>query len=149
MRNSLKALLLGMLLVLSCSNPSSRETFVKASDTEVPGKYVFTVDMSDSLTLYDLDLYTIADVRKGDKDSWSDIQAYTRWISPSQQVFSETFTLPDSAFVRKSFNSYHYKRAYRYGVAPKEAGIWTIEINIPVSRQSSCIRGLGLVVTKK
>ncbi len=149
MRSSLKALLFCLALAFSCSNPASRETFIKASETEVPGRYSFSVDFSDSLAVYDLDIYTMADINRGEKVGWTDIQAYSLWTSPSGKQYSETFVMPDSAFVRKTFNSYHYLRAYRHDVSPKEAGLWTVEIILPVCDQTSMVRGLGLIVTRK
>ena len=132
----MKRLLLLLLLfplVFSCRAPRSVEQFVPA-----PGPYSFTVDMTDSTALYNLDLYTRVDAA----DAPSEVQLLMRWKSPSDSLYSEEVYLP----LGKGRFSKEVYAPYRSGVQPAEWGAWQLLVLIPSVPEG--FRGLGLVVKK-
>ena len=56
MRKYLFPLILAVLAAVSCHEPSSRESFVRGK-----GPYVFGVDLSDTMSVYDFSFYTRTD----------------------------------------------------------------------------------------
>ena len=130
-------ILFALLLAASCSQPSSTETFIPA-----PGPYEFAVDLSDSVAVWDLSLYTRVDAVR---DTLPELKLTATWTSPSAQSFSETVYLPLSGGT--SFFSREACVPYRTAVAPLERGCWTLTVTLP--SPPSGLRGLGLVVARK
>ena len=117
-----------LLLAVSCREPRSTERFVKG-----PGPYVFVVDMSDTLSVYDLDLFT-----RVDGEVPPEIGLRVQWTAPSRATSRETVYLPLSPEVYQP---------YRRGMRPPQPGEWTLTVT-PVSAPEG-LWGMGLVVTKR
>ena len=129
------AILLTLLLAASCTEPLSKERFVRGA-----GPYVFPVDMTDSTAAYDLDFYT----RLDGMEAPPFVELLVRWRSPSDSLFRETVYLSVDA-PRRAFSRQIYA-PYRADVRPLEPGVWTLTVTVP-SRPEG-FRGLGLVVRK-
>ena len=132
----LPLILSAFLLVLSCRQPASTETFIHA-----PGPYEYTLDLSDSAAVWDVSLYTRVDAVR---ETPSELEISATWTSPSAESFCETVYLPLSAGT--SFFSREASVPYRAAVAPAERGLWTLTLTLP--SPPSGLRGLGLVVER-
>ena len=128
-------LILPALLFLSCSRPSSTETFLRGD-----GPYVFTVDMSDSLATYDVDLFTRIDAMEFPAQLRLDIT----WKDPLDSLFTETVYLPVSR--GSSFFSQESYAPYRADVAPAVPGLWSV--TVAVHNPPEGLNGMGLVLKK-
>lgn len=128
-------LILPALLLLSCSQPSSTETFLRGN-----GPYVFTVDMSESLATYDVDLFTRIDAMEFPAQLRLDIT----WKDPLDSLFTETVYLPVSR--GSSFFSQESYAPYRADVAPAVPGLWSVTVAVPNPPEG--LNGMGLVLKK-
>ena len=134
--------LLILLLVLSCREPMSVETYIR-SET---GPFAFTVDMSDTTAVYDLTFYTRLDGPHRYLESDFETPLTVYWRSPSDSLYEETVYLPLEG-EDENFYSRQLKVPYREEVSPREAGVWTLTVTLPSPVPG--FRGLGLVTTKR
>ena len=125
-----------LLVALSCSRPSSTETFLRGT-----GPYEFALDLIDSTAVWDISLYTRVDAA----DAPSEMELCATWTSPSAESLTETVYLPLSAGT--SFFSQEACVLYRTAVSPAERGLWTLTFSVPEPPDG--LRGLGLVVARK
>ena len=124
-------LFLSVLTALhSCDAADSVEYFVPSRDAQ-DGIYAFNLEMTDSLTAYDVSFYTRVDA---DKSDWLCLDVL--WRSPSGKTFSETVYM-------KSGGSRGAMEPYRRGLQPVEQGSWKLEIK-PVDPPRG-LRGMGVV----
>ncbi len=123
-------------LFFSCARPSSTEEFIKVTEAR-NGIFSFKLDMSDSLSVYDLSFYSRVDRNPlGTKGNDARIRLVATWISPSGKTFTETVYMPAG-------NAEGIIRKYRTGMQPKEFGEWTL--NVKAFSQEKGFRGLGLI----
>lgn len=131
MSSSLSHTLIALFVAFSffilgaCSNPQEREQYILRGND-----YVFEVDMTDSLSKYDVYIYTRVDSdRKG-------FPLEVIWTSPSGQKYSET----------TYFNlDLGQKQLYRSGLVPVEWGLWSLELSVP---EVEGMRGMGIVTNR-
>ena len=129
-------------LLISCGKPAKVQSFVKSEDRDVYGRYVFEIDMSDTLSFYDMYLYARMD---GDKDvieSSESLPLDIKLLSPDGTCYQESVILPftesSSFFSRDSFTP------YRTGCIPAVAGKWKMFIRPEGEAEGLC--GIGLIV---
>lgn len=126
-------LLAVLMLLASCREPVAREYFQRSGGS---GEYSFEIEMTDSLSSYDISFYTVVDKPLMRRDTLVSFPLQVVWRSPSGRYFSETVYYPaDSVRVR-----------YRSGVVPSEYGRWSISVTIPQEPQR--MRGLGLICSR-
>ena len=123
-----------MLALASCREPMSVETFIPGD-----GPFEFTVDMTDSLAVYDFDFYSRIDSRP--EDCPGSLLLMIRWVSPADSVFRESVYLP----VRAGEVYEHY----RADVVPSVFGEWKLVVACPEASAVKGFRGLGLVTLKR
>lgn len=133
MRGALMALACAAIMLSACSEPLSRERFIRSDGT---GEYAFTVDFSDSTAVYDLSFYTRIDKQLMQPDTLGSFPMKLLWRSPSGLFFSETVYYPADSV----------KVFYRRGLEPAESGTWELQVSIP--DEPTGLRGMGLVVAK-
>ncbi len=122
--------LCALLLAAACSQPRSREQFIRSDGT---GEYSFPLELADTLQAYDISFFTAIDGPLFRPDTLVSFPMQVVWRSPSGRYFSETVYYPaDSLRVR-----------YRSGVVPSEAGEWTLSVT--VSPEPEGFRGLGVI----
>lgn len=131
----LTLILAGLVLLCACREPRSVERFVKG-----PGPFVFSVDMSDTTVVYDLDFYTRVDVPWlwGNHRIPAETVLDIVWTAPSDSTFREKVYLPLGAKVYQP---------YRAGVSPREPGVWTLTVWVPQPPEG--LRGMGLVTKNR
>ena len=133
----------------SCVRPSSVEQYVSAEQRESNGLYRFSVDMSDSLSTYDLVFYSRIDAGKQRMASMGDFPLTVTWTSPSGRRFSETvfFGVHDKSG-GSDFYSSQYRKPYRSGLVPVEPGVWDMAVQVNYGREVPGMRGLGIICKK-
>lgn len=140
LRNKVLALVLLLFAASACREPGSAERFVPGD-----GPYTFPVDMTDSLKVYDLDLYTRLDGHPEDLRQLQELLLWMDWTSPSGRKASEKVYMPLQG--RSSFFSRQVLVPYRADMHPVEPGEWTLVIT-PIGPPEE-LAGMGLIVTKR
>ena len=133
MRCALVAAACAIFLLAACSEPVSRERFIRSDGT---GEYEFNVEFNDSTALYDLFFFTAIDKPLVQSDTLASFPMKLLWRSPSGLFFSETVYYPADSL----------RVLYRSGLQPSETGVWTLQIS--VSPEPEGLRGMGLIVER-
>ncbi len=124
--------LLGVLLLwgaASCARPTSVEQFAFDDGS---GQFDFTVDMSDSLYLYDLSFYTRLESRLSPPGF--PLRVYL--TSPSGVTYAESLFYDASEALVVP---------YRSGLVPVEYGVWQLSVRA----RAEGLKGMGLICGKK
>lgn len=114
----------------ACARPTQWEEFLTAPR----GSYDFTINVKDSLALYDFSFYTRID--DGVKKMVYPLRLDIQWVSPSDSCYSETVYMN----VKPKEVSENW---YRTGLSFPSCGKWTLRVG--VSPQTKEFRGLGLI----
>ena len=124
-------ILLALLLMgaAACSRPSSEEQYVFDDGS---GLFLFEVDMSDSLSVYDLSFYTRLESRYAPPGF--PIRVYM--TSPSGVTYSESLFYDASVA---------HVVPYRVDLQPVEYGLW----HLSVRARAEGLKGMGLICTRK
>lgn len=117
-----------LLLVAACTRPDSFEKFVRV-DQAPAGLFSFPVDLSDSLSTYDISFYT-ADYPGRDTTG---LELQVVWVGPSGQSASETVYMD----VGKG------RELYRSGVSMAEPGEWRLDLRVRDVPEG--FRGIGII----
>ncbi len=132
------------LLALSCSRPSSYETFVLREKAEYGDTYSFNLDCHDTLVSYDLDLYTRLERQAFGNFSTDSLDLSVKWISPSDSIHSsDTLVLHLGVPIDSSYFSKDYICPFRKDFMVSEQGIWRVRIHIRNNPDE--LRGLGVI----
>lgn len=125
------------LLAAACSEPASFEEFIR-SDMAENGVYSFLLDMSDSLSSYDISLYTKVDAPvMGTVSSSSSVGLEISWKEgEAAPALTETVYLPYEGEGGGA-------SLYRSGVKPSSPGFWTVQVR-PVDPPPG-FRGIGMI----
>ena len=129
----LAALLLGAVLLGSCSRPTGGEEFLPGPRNS----YDFRLDVADTLAFYDFSFYTRVD-KLGHKGLGlrEPLRLGIVWKDPSDSTYRESVWMQPEYIdgtVRK----------YRTGVRFPEPGQWVLSVSI--TPETEGLRGLGLV----
>lgn len=117
-------LLIVAVSVLCCARPASEEYFVKASEVS-GGVYSFSLDLSDSLSVYDIYFFSPS-ICQG-------MEVKVLWTGPDGDFFSETAYMAGSSECE----------LYRKDVSMNVPGTWKLDIRL--SGEPEDFRGLGIV----
>lgn len=82
------------LSLFSCSEPQSYEEFVRTGSKDEDGMYRFTLNMSDSLAVYDLSFYSRIECGNGKLAELRDFPLDITLQSPSGRKYGKRFTSP-------------------------------------------------------
>ena len=122
-------LLLVLLSLAACRRPESVESFAFDNGD---GQFDFTVDMGDSLSVYDLSFFT----RLESRFSAPGFPMRVYLTSPSGTVYGETLFYDASAGLVVP---------YRSDLRPVEYGVWQLSVRA----QAEGLNGLGLICRRK
>ena len=133
----------------SCARPDSVELYVGEEDRETNGLYRYSIDMSDTLATYDIILYSRIDAGRQKMVAARDFPLTITWTAPSGQRFRETvyFGIHDGS-KGSDFYSNQYRKPYRTGLVPVEAGIWDMAVQVNSGNDVPGFRGLGVICKK-
>lgn len=127
-RSLLYAVLIPLLVLAACVRPDAVETYVLNDGT---GRYIFSLDMGDSLSVYDLSFYTRVDDR--------DVEGFPMTVtlySPSGEVQSETVWFDCRS---------GQEAVYRTDCEPQERGVWQMSVRA----NAEGLRGIGLICRER
>lgn len=145
-----KGILAGMamtMLFFSCSRPSSEEYYAR---TDEKGVYAFSLDLSDSLCCYDLDILAVLACGDRKLETFEGFPLNVTWMSPSGIYYAEEFWLTAASLEDRRHFSNRFFVPYREGLVPKEHGEWLLSIAVsPYFIREYSIPGLGLRLTRK
>jgi len=129
--------LVAALTLLSCSEPSCYEEFIK-EEQSTEGIYKFTLNLSDSTAVHDVYLVTRCDRNPAKASNpYPMVGMHIWWESPSGRVFEET--------VYMDFGDYRGQRQlYRSAIVPSEFGKWSLYVK-PLD-PPAFFRGMGVVM---
>lgn len=114
------------------------------------GRYVFDVEMNDSLKTYSVALYAAFMCRDEKFDGFSSLPLNVIWESPEGAVYEENLMLERSCVDRTSNFGKTLAVRYREGLVPKEYGVWNIYLTVPQdSVKKYGITGMGLKLSKE
>lgn len=147
---------LGMLCLMpvmtaftGCSEPGQHEIFIKSHERDCNAAYIFPLDMSDSLSRYDISFYTRID---SDGKNFSAMPPYipleVTYTSPSGQKYAETVCISKESFTHESHFSKEYEVPYRSGLVPVENGIWEMSVTVRDEKAFPGLRGMGTIIRK-
>ena len=129
------------ILFVSCTMPSSRESFCRRPLSD--GSYRFTMEFADSAASYDLYLCTCFDCRDEQMVSTGTLPLEIRAVSPDGHVYGEKVYFPLNEPIRATYNTKEYICLYRSGLSG--SGIWQLSLT-PTEpwRLSKGCRGFGI-----
>ncbi|MBR6001948.1 MAG: hypothetical protein IK045_03715 [Bacteroidales bacterium] len=136
------AVILLLAFFLACSAPKGAEQFLKGA-----GPWSFEVDMTDSLSTYDISFYTRRDCAPARRAQVAELPLTVEWVSPAADTLREVVYLPLSA--KSTFYSSETSIPYRNGVAPASHGVWTLVVTPHDTVTVRGLRGLGLAVKRR
>ena len=118
-----------LLCLCSCRRPTSGEQFLAAPRNS----YDYTVEVVDSLALFDFSFYTRVD---GDEHVYAPLRFDIAWVAPADTVYRETVYMYAGDEKGKL-------QRYRSFVRFPATGKWKLKVS--VSPELKGFRGLGLV----
>lgn len=137
-----------LVVVASCSRPSSYEPFVIREDAEYGDTYNFSLDLSDSTLSYGLSFYTRLERLPFGQFPSDSISLDLRWISPSDSVIlSDTTYIRVDCPVDSSYYARDFVSGYKDVIVLPEHGVWRLKAR--VLNDSESIRGVGVIFTRK
>lgn len=150
-RSLAAAVLSAAALLSACARPSSTEEFIRLSGRDGEGLYHFDIDMSDSLSLYDITFYSRIDCNNVKMRSLRDFPMEITWMSPdSVRRYREKVYFPiHDETPTSSFYSKQYVIPYRTGLDPVSSGVWHIAVRVEADDHIPGFRGLGVICEKK
>lgn len=128
-----------LVLLASCSQPSSYESFVTI-DKSRGGVYSFDLDMSDSLATYDIWLFNRVIAPCGHNEVLEDIPVEILWEGADSTSYAESVYM-------KSGGSKGNKQLYRSGVMLAKPGM--VKLQIRPQRVPEGFSGVGVVCERK
>lgn len=131
------------IAAVSCSAPASYESFVKVSGTDSLGRYCFTLDMTDSLSGYDIYFYTRIDASDMKFGEMGDIPVEVLLVSPEGVEYGERVYIPKNAYDHDRQSSRDYEVLYRKGAVPVVPGRWQLLLSAD-SAGVPGLRGMGV-----
>lgn len=134
----------------SCSRPSSDEEYVRTGNRDEYGRYVFTVDMSDSTFCYDVGLFCSFGCDDEDFASFSQIPFHMLWVSPEDKPYEEEVWLTRDMLDDETFYSKRFSSPYREEVVPNEKGVWKLYVTVGEDYiKKYDIDGLGVKLSRQ
>lgn len=137
-----------MLVVLaaafvSCTPAGQNQEFLKMNQRDSLGRYVFNVEMTDSLQRYDVDFYTRLDIKRSVFRLMDDIRIDALWIAPDGNEYAETVYIPKLSCTNATAFSKEYISPYRKNLTPVIYGKWTLCLTVPEENLIG-LKGMGV-----
>lgn len=138
--------IVAMVMVAACSEPAQMEYFCSSDDRDSLGRFCYSLDMSDSLSTYDIAFYTRIDCSPKDFDALNDVRVDVELVSPAGLSYVETVYLPVASFSSRKRCTYDSIADYRTGLTPVEWGVWQMYLSLP---EIQGLRGMGVINGKR
>lgn len=138
--------IVALVMAVACSEPAQMEYFCSSDDRDSLGRFCYSLDLSDSLSAYDISFYTRIDCSPKDFNAMNDVRVDVELMSPSGLSFEETVYLPASSFSSRRRCTYDSVVDYRKGLVPVEWGVWQMSLSLP---EIQGLRGMGVINGKR
>lgn len=138
--------IVALVMVAACSEPAQMEYFCSSDDRDSLGRFCYSLDMSDSLSTYDIAFYTRIDCSPKDFDALDDVRVDVELVSPAGLSYVETVYLPVASFSSRKRCTYDSIADYRTGLTPVEWGVWQMYLSLP---EIQGLRGIGVINRKE
>lgn len=136
-------------LLFSCVRPSSDEVFVKASECNGQGFFVFPVAMDDSSCTYSLSFIVPLACRDDVFESFAGTEAEVVLVAPSGQRYYETVSFGPEALSCHEWDRKTLAVPYREGLVPVEHGIWTMYVSLDEDfKRRYSLEGIGMSLVR-
>lgn len=134
-----------LFVFFSCTEPVSKENFIKQSGREADGSYRFDIDLSDSLRSNTLYIYALIDATEREFECMPPfVPLKIEAVAPSGAVYSETVAIPTDDFVKSTPYSRQYEALYRSDFKPVKYGHWSLSVSVQGENNFKGFRGIGL-----
>lgn len=145
-------------LLASCVKPAVQDIFIKSVDA-AEGTYVFDLDLSDSLAVYDLYFYSRTDAAPRALKRVPPINMTVEWLAPdataavSEENSANDILPQDSVPVLidtvalAAVQHGTVRQQYRTGVNPSVRGLWRLRVSVLNTPGHFC--GLGIICERK
>ena len=134
------------IALVSCAAPAVSDKFCAISDRDSLGRFVYDLEMVDSLAKYDISFYTRVDCGEKSFDLMQDIPIKVELLSPSGESFTEDLFWPKSRFDIERMGSYDSCVEYRLDCVPIEYGVWKMYLTVAPVRG---LCGMGVILSAK
>lgn len=139
-----------MMASCACSRPASEEMYLNENQVDAYGRYVFGLDLSDSLATYDLSIGASLALTDQEYASFVGVPLHILWQSPSNQYYEDEVCLNREYSMGGDFFSKHFGGLYRENMVPRERGIWKLYVSVPPGLEEEFeFHGIGLILTRK
>lgn len=142
MHKKLLGIIIGLVLLMSCSQPAALEKFISSDARTEEGAYRYELDLSDTASLYSIAFYTLLDEHLADELAM-EVSLY----SPSGKAYKEKVVIPTEHFKVKGYFAQECFVDYRTEFQPVEYGHWWLELNL--MNHPEKLRGMGLRLSKQ
>lgn len=132
-RGFICGLICAILGLVSCSEPITHDSFVRADKAE-HGVYTFDIDFSDTLSTYDIYIYSSL---AGPDTPLSNVEMDLMWLSPEGKTFRETVWF-------REIGPRGNKELYRSGFTVSREGTWRFSVS-PAAGAQKQISGIGVI----
>lgn len=148
-RAYLSAAALAAVLLIGCSRPSSYEQFIRNSSRDIYGNYAFDVDMTDSLSRYDISLIATFSCIDRDFARFTSMPMDLMWESPDGRVFENWIAAGRKEMVDSSYYDKALMVKAGTGLVPAVHGGWKLYVKVPEdSLKLYGMTGMGIRVTR-
>lgn len=147
MKAALKSVVVALALLSGCARPSSIEPFIPREKSEYGDTYSFNLDLEDTTVSYSLGLYTRIEREPFREYPADSLNLGIRWISPSDSSFLDNVVLRLVDPIDSAYASKDYMFSYKDTLDVAEHGEWRVRIQ--VRNNPECVRGLGIIFTRK
>ena len=149
LRTYLSAAVLLAVLLTGCSRPSSYEQFIRNSSRDIYGNYAFDVDMTDSLSRYDISLISTFSCIDRDFARFTSIPMDLLWESPDGRIFENWIAAGRKEMVDSSYYDKALMVKAGTGLVPAVYGEWKLYVKVPEdSLKLYGMTGMGIRVTR-
>lgn len=135
--------LAAVFMVCSCGQPLVESGYLRSGDAPAPGRYVFDLNLTDSLSTYTLSFYSVMDLAESSCTA-PDIALEISLQAPSGRTFGETVALPSGMWRSDGKMQAVLREVYRDGFVPSEYGVWTMELKVNPACEELCGMGYEL-----
>lgn len=146
MRRALTLLLL-LVAVASCSRPSSYRKFIPREKAQYGDTYTYTLDLSDSASVYEFSFVTIIEREAFRHFASDDLEVTMKWVSPSNVVFSDKVTVSVAEAVDSSYFMRELITPYDMPAPGGDYGDWRLIAHVTGNPEH--LRGLGIICDRK
>lgn len=139
-----------LVAAVSCSRPVTAEQFVRNNERDAWGRYAFDIDMTDSLSVYDISLISSFSCIDRDFSSFRSMPLNLMWEAPDGRLFEDNVVLGRNVLRDSSY--YDKVLADRLGesLSPVENGMWRLYIKADEdSLKKYGMTGIGIRVDRK